>query len=175
MPKVYEEPDGAEGREIKETIASLLSKWYPGFLEAGVTITTLFVREVTADGECTGEPCLKHQGYNAQATIKINSYKDRVEGKADATLTIDLATWVGLNERERVALIDHELFHLKVRTKDGIPVRDDCGRPVLKIRLHDWQTGGFGQIVKRHQDAAPEAKAFMDLNVKFKQLEFNFG
>lgn len=43
--------------------------------------------------------------------------------------------------------------------------RDDLGRPVLKIRLHDQQHGWFDEIARRHGDASIEvqqAKAFAD-------------
>src|SRR5690606_5222802 len=106
-------------------------------------------------------------GYPAAAMVKINSYRDRVEGKADATIFIDADEWEGLDDPRREALIDHELQHLEVKRDPdtGAPLSDDAGRPKLKIRKHDHQYGWFDVIAERHGDASYEvrqAKAFAD-------------
>ena len=94
------------------------------------------------------------------ATIKINSYRDRVEGKADVTITIDGHHWDELSDAELAAVLDHELTHLElVIEEDGSVSRDDIDRPKLRMRKHDFQIGGFNEVAKRHKADSLEVQA----------------
>lgn len=106
-----------------------------------------------AEGEPKG-PAIKHNGYPARATIKINSHKDRVAGLPDVTITVD-GDWYGqANDRQRQAIFFHEFLHIELKTftdkvtGEEIPDSDDAGRPKLKMRLHDMQIGVFAQPMK---------------------------
>ena len=56
------------------------------------------------------------------------------------------------------ALLDHEVAHLELVRDDAGKVKtDDAGRPRLRIRPHDYQTGGFWDVIERHKEAACEA------------------
>lgn len=135
----------------------------------GVTVAVVMVGDV--DDE-TGEVghCLQCAGYPAAATIRITPVHQRVLGMADAIMTIDEAVWDELDEQERMALLDHELCHLQVRGERGVlsidgddklsgsVKTDDAKRPVLKLRKHDWQLGGFFEVARRHGLAAVEVR-----------------
>lgn len=141
------------GKELLARIGLILRRWHPKLADAGVTVSALL---------CAGG--LKHHGYPAHAVVKINSLKDRVEGKADCTITFDDDGYDDWPESQQAAVIDHELEHLELVTwVDGNgmtkPKRDDCGRPVLRMRPHDVEIGGFASIIDRHKEAAVEAQA----------------
>ena len=112
------------------------------------------------------EPAVKLHGYPCYATIGIIPYKQRVDKRADAEITIDESKWKDMPETQQRALLDHEITHLEVvRDEDGFLKTDDAGRPKLKMRLHDWQLGGFRVIAQRYgADALDvvEAVAFRD-------------
>lgn len=165
MAKTYHRDDG-EAQEVLD----LALQWHPTLRRCGVRIDILFVDDYD---DSTGEsrPALKAHGYPAAATIAIVQPKHRALGLGDALLTIDTATWAGLPVRKRIALLDHELTHLEVLADDGgivmwnevdercfgVPKLDDMQRPKLRIRLHDYQLGGFRTVAKRHAEDAPEA------------------
>jgi len=160
MGKTYELAE--DDSEVQIGLAEVRKRFHPVLEQCEVTVAVLAVSDIDEE---TGEirPALTHNGYPAAATVKITSLKDRVLGIADAVITLDAATWADLDEAGRLALLDHELCHLQVRGGDkglvGIdrdrqldrhPRRDDHGRPVLTMRRHDWQLGGFREIAKRH-------------------------
>jgi hypothetical protein len=146
---------------------------YPDLVEAGVTVNALFA--FTDDPE---RPAVKLHGYPCAAVIKINSAKDRLEGKSDATITIDGRAWAEeWSDDGRVALIEHELQHLIVarskptkRDPEARVLSDDAGRPKLKMRPHDFQIGGFVSIARRHGDESFERKTAAALRADFGPL-----
>ena len=99
------------------------------------------------------------------AIVKINSLKDRVEGKADATILLDGYQWDHeMSEDQRKAVLDHEVMHLMLeRDGEGQIVADDIGRPKLKMRLHDFHFGGFHAIAERHGPHSVEHAAVKSL------------
>jgi hypothetical protein len=142
----------------------------------GVKVTALFV----FDDESAIQ-VLKHQGYAAGAVVRITPLKDRALGMADATIVVDRSTWLTLSQRQRDALVDHELTHLEVKTeepdgaKDPVPVYDGLGRPMLLMRKHDHQFGWFDEVAKRHGQASGEVRQARMLMESSGQLYFDFG
>lgn len=137
-----------------------------------VNVAALFVFDTDAS-----EPVLKHQGYPAQAVVRITPIRERALGMADATIVIDRSNWLTLSQRQRYALVDHELTHL-VRVLDnetGTPVCDVLDRPKLKIRPHDMQIGFFTEVLQRHGDASYEARVTRQMFEVVSQLNFDFG
>jgi hypothetical protein len=163
-------------------VKSLISENYPELLETEVTVRCLYAHAARdKDGNPKG-PALKFGNYPAAAIIRVNSTKCRIQGKRDCTIEIDGDDWESLSEQERVALLDHELFHLEVkRTKrrkngsGGEIKTDSLGRPKLGCRQHDFQVGGFDTIVKRHKTASLEYQSQVNLAKRFHQQEFNWG
>jgi hypothetical protein len=141
----------------------------------GVTLAGLFAFDTESS-----ESVLKHQGYPAGAVVRITPLKDRALGIADATIVVDRAGWLALSQRQRNALIDHELTHLEVKTdeeegaKDPVPVFDALGRPKLLMRKHDHQFGWFDEVAQRHGEASPEVRQARVLMESSGQLYFDF-
>lgn len=142
----------------------------------GVTISALFA----FDSE-ESIHVLKHQGYDAGAVARITPLKDRALGVADAQIIVDRVGWLALSQRQRDALIDHELTHLVVKTdeeegaKDPVPLFDVLGRPKLLMRKHDHQFGWFDEVAQRHGQASAEVRQARVLMESTGQLYFDFG
>jgi hypothetical protein len=154
MAKTFEKAPS----EVVKLVRDVMLMHHEPLAEAGVTFDVLMASDIDEDGE--NHQALKHHGYPAAAVIKIVSLADRALDNADVRLTIDAATWDSANSAQRRALIDHELMHLVVVLNDmKKPKLDDQNRPKLKMRLHDWQLGGFKDIAKRHGANAFEVQA----------------
>lgn len=154
-----------DDRRLLEEVAA---DFHPHLADAGVTVGLLLA--VPKEGQ--EGPALKLHGYPALAVVKVNSLKDRVEGKPDCTVQLDGEAWKDLPDARRRAVLDHELTHVVVqRDADGRVKTDDAGRPKLKLRLHDMQVGGFEEVVKRHGAAAVEADHYAGLHRRMTQLE----
>lgn len=138
----------------------------------GVTIAALFAFDAESS-----DSVLKHQGYAAQALIRITPLRDRAQGIADACIVIDRSTWLTLSSPQRDALIDHELTHLarKVDKETSELLFDALDRPKLVMRQHDHQFGWFDEIAQRHGDASPEVRQAKVLMESSGQLYFDFG
>lgn len=165
MPTTYEPAKKDDMAQLQQAIV----RWHGPLDKAKVRVAMLMARNDD------GQPVKLH-GYTCAATVKINSYKDRVEGKADATIVVDEHAWDDMTIEERLALLDHELEHLElVPDKDQPDVwqTDDMGRPRLKMRLHDWQLGGFAEIVERHGSNAIETRALRESFKFVQQLLFD--
>ena len=147
------------GSEVEAMVASLVRRYHPELQEAEVTFNLLF-----AAGE-DGEPALKAPGgWPACAKVRINNLRNRVAGLADVTIEVDGDQWPNWEDGKRRAVLDHELEHLEVRRSDkGHIKRDDCGRPKLRIRMHDWELAGFDVILDRHKEHAVEFQAAQKL------------
>jgi hypothetical protein len=117
-----------------------------------------------------------HQGYPAQAVCRLTPIRDRALGIADAVVVIDRANWLTLSQRQKEALLDHELTHLErvVDEETGKPKFDAVGRPKLAIRRHDRQLGWFDEVARRHGDASPEMRQAKQLVANTGQLYFDF-
>lgn len=154
MPKTYVPADA----DAVKLIARVLDKHHPDLKKAKVTVAALFV--FPAQDEQTGEPkgpALSHHGWPALAIVRATTLKERARGWEDVEILIDGERWGELARDRQTALIDHELQHVEVRKNTANEFKhDDRNRPLLKLRQHDWEIGGFDAIVARHGDAAPE-------------------
>jgi hypothetical protein len=165
MGKTYE----PAGKDVVALIVMMTDKHHSDLTENGVTVGALFCTSLDANGEA--KPSLKRHGHAVAAQIQITSLADRARGLPDAKLTIDTAAWYSLPENARLALIDHELEHLRLDVDNkGQPMADDIGRPKLKIRYHDWELGGFAAIVERHGESAVESMEIKRVRAQYEQL-----
>lgn len=76
---------------------------------------------------------------------------DRELAKFDFVILLNHEAWNqgGLDEKQRAALIDHELCHCElVHDSNGEPKCDEEGRLVCRIRRHDIEE--FQDVVARH-------------------------
>lgn len=115
-------------------------------VEAEVRVDYLFAfGDVNENGETVGD-ALKRNGVKALGITRKLSLKDRAKGLGDAEICIDGDWWDQASPEDQRALLDHELHHISVVEER----RDDLGRPVLKLRKHDWECGFFAIIAQRH-------------------------
>ena len=125
----------------------------------GVTITCDFSFAPTKDGIPTSDD-LKHHGWPCAAIIKIVSLKDRVSGLSDAILRISGNWWIDHpDEYERISLITHELTHIILTDKE-----DSFGRPVLKMRPHDYEATGFYDCIEQDQEHSIDLQQIAAVN-----------
>ena len=119
--------------------------------------------------EDTGEPlnnAITHQGQKALGLTRVIPEKDRVKGMGDAEILLDGDWWTETaGEEEQIALLDHELHHVSLKTVKGVIQHDSAGRPRLKLRKHDVQIGWFACIAERngkHSIEQMQAATIMD-------------
>jgi len=171
VPKCY----ARAPKEIDELIQEVMREHHPVLAALDVSIDVLLVSDVDPK---TGEErhALKVHGYPTAAAVRVTPLETRALRHGDALVLLDSSEWEDLTPDERRALADHELEHLGVRAKPktggadgavwmdgekmrGEPASDDLGRPKLKLRLHDWNLGGFKSIASRHGANALEVQA----------------
>ncbi len=163
-------------KEVEHLATGLLKYYYPALVLVEVSIEYLFAHAKIDEqtGEAQG-PAIKHQGWPACATVKINSLKDRAAGCRDARIVVDGDEWPHWSKERRLAILHHELHHLELKLDDEGQVRsDDLGRPLLKLKPHDFQMGGFYQIVKLHWAQAVEGQAVALAARELRQLDFDW-
>lgn len=155
--------------EAVKTMAEVLCKFesHKPLIEAKVTIDLLFAYCDRDDD--TGKPknaALMLNGYPCLGVARIVNLKDRVKGLADAEICIDGDWWTEkAQEGQKVALLDHELYHIALKTRKELLQFDDHGRPKLRMRKHDIQVGWFAVVAERNGADSMEqtqAKAIME-------------
>lgn len=166
-------------KAIEAMIQHALEKYQPQLLKEGVTVDCTIARRIVNDEDVHA---MKRAGYPIDAKIGVTSLQDRARGIADAKLTIDGLEWNIATDRQRLALIDHELEHLvlveikptkKNRFMTGFK-RDDLNRPMLKVKPHDWMLAGFKTVTERHGAHSHEAMQFAAFRDQYGQLNM-FG
>ena len=157
------------GPEIEALILEVRDRYHHELVKADVTIDAIMA---ASDGD---EPAVKHHGYPAAAVIRKNNLEGRLKGLKDATITFDHAVWNGLDDKQRVALIDHELTHLEVvYDSEGAIKYDDAGRPKLSLRPHDFELGIFNSVIRRHGAASMDLRSLEIAAEKFTQASLPF-
>lgn len=139
---------------VRDMAMELIDQFHETLKDNSVKID--FVFAYPDFDETTGEPinnALQKNGVRALGIARKLPAKDRAMGRADAEISLDGHWWQNAEEGERKALLDHELHHL-VATAD----RDDMGRPIIKMRKHDYEIGMFHVIAQRHGRASQEVK-----------------
>lgn len=168
MGKLYEKAGG----EVITVLDEVFEQLHPDLVRHEVSVGVLMV----SDEEDRSAHVLKHQGYPAAAVVKITPLEKRALGQPDAVIVIDAASWAELSDPQRRAVIDHELHHLVVVTDEhGRLKEDSCGRPRLRIRLHDLVVGGFEAIIRRHGKHALETLHIAQVNERLHQATFDFA
>jgi hypothetical protein len=155
-------------KDVRTRVTALVKKYYPELLKVGLKIDLQFV---TSDDE---EPALSvGGGYPAKAIIRKIPARDRHMGLGDCRIEIDEDIYEGMNDAERDALLDHELYHLElVLDKNRKPKPDGAGRPKLALKLHDRQFGWFDAIARRHGAASTEVQQAKQLIHETGQMYF---
>lgn len=156
MPRTYAVAED----DVVKVLEDLIKRHYKWLNDQAVTFNLLLAYgPIDKDGNVKAPAIMLH-GHAAAATVRVNRLKDRVKGMADVTIEIDGDGWKVWSEAQRQAVLDHELYHLEEhRESDGSPKLDDCGRPKITLRKHDFHFGGFAEIASRYRDVAFEVKA----------------
>lgn len=77
----------------------------------------------------------------------------------DFIVLVNHQAWQDLDDRQRVALLDHELAHCAVSVDDeGEVKQDENGRTVYRIRKHDLEE--FRDVVQRNGLYKADLEAF---------------
>ncbi len=157
-------------------VDAVLRSTFPHLAAAELVIDVMTAHAaVDKDGNPTGV-AIKLHGVPCLATIKVRNLKDRVAGFGDVLLLLDGDRWPDLSKSQQEGLIDHELEHvvLKLDASGGV-VLDDAGRPVVKLKQHDFDLGGFWATVERRKESAPESANHDEIARGFRQREFPWG
>lgn len=154
MP-TFKKDDGTVG----DMIASLQHEFecYEEQIEARVKIDVVMAfADRDEDGERLND-ALSHHGVKALGIARNIGKKDRAMGRGDAEIALDGDWWECHNEEERLALLDHEIYHIvPKRDRDGNFKIDDMRRPLIRMRPHDEEFGWFRVIAARHGAASQE-------------------
>lgn len=166
MPVTYQVADD----EVKGLVADVMEATFPELAEADLAVDVLMAfAAVDKDGNQTGV-AVKLHGVPCLATIRVVNLKDRVAGLGDVRIILDGDRWPESSDARRRALIDHELNHVELQRDDAGAVKtDDAERPVVKLKPHDFELGGFWATVVRHGKDAPEATIHADIAGGFRE------
>lgn len=124
------------------------------------------------DGEA---PAMEKDGHRILGQASTIKLKDRVKGMGDCEIMLDGDAWDGLPDKQKAALMDHELEHFEVkRDKVGDFIMDDLNRPVIKIRNHDRSFGWFDTIAMRHRSDSMEVHQLRKLFTEEGQVYLPF-
>lgn len=162
MPTTYA-PCGPDEYAL---LTALIDEHRGDLKAVGATITLLF-----AYGD-DGKPAMKKKNQRILGMAKINNLKDRVEGKGDATITLDGDWWHDKTNRRRLALLHHELSHIGT---DDDQKHDDIDRPILKSIPGDWENDGFYAVARIYGDDAPEVAYLKGVQAGIAQRGLPFG
>lgn len=156
-------------------LKQIIKDHYPDIKKCEVTFDLIYAyAEKDKDGNPNG-PALKLHGYSCAAIIKHTKLIERVCGRRDVLIQLDGDIWEDFTIQEKTALLDHELYHIELKeTSPGVFETDGVGRPLIKMRNHDFQIGGFHEIIKRNGRAALEAQNLGQAADPHGQLTFNF-
>lgn len=173
-------------KATEEMLFKVLRETYPELFALtdkkahGTKRLTFDVLDVWADEDANGEPKgppLRAQGRAAAATIQIVSKANRALGQGDVLIKLDRNYWDKLNDEQREALLDHELYHLALKKEaetDAVK-RDDLGRVMFGMRHHDYDFGWFIEVAKRRGLASPEVQQAKRIMAENGQWLFNFA
>lgn len=161
MPTTYTKCD----KSVNAIVQTLVGKYYSFLNEKpATTITTLFAN-AGEDKAGRPKPAIKRHGVACSAQVRATKLKERAAGRDDVEIIIDENVWDEMTEPRRVALIDHELYHL-----DRLVDKDDLGRPRFELKPHDFELWGFMEIIHRHKIAAVEARCGREFIDTYGQL-----
>lgn len=112
--------------------------------DAGVQVCVTMVRHNKS------QPAIVRRGTPCAAIIRIINDCDRVWKPYEAEILIDEAKWEMLSDEQRLALVHHELCHLRL---EGAT---DEGRAIVSMQMHDYELVGFRQAIETHGRSAIE-------------------
>ena len=158
----------------RKLLRQVIKECYPDVDKAGVTFDLLFAFAEKDKYDQPKGPALKLHGVACAAIIKKTSVIDRVCGRRDVLIQIDGDAWLDRTIQEKTALLDHKLYHIQLVEHEETFALDAAKRPVIGIRNHDFDIGGFHEVVGRRGRAALEAQYLSEAVSHHGQLTFTF-
>jgi len=147
------------GREVVELVDKVREKYHPHLAEANIAVVLNDKTPVSGNKVCVGK-------------MKRTSREDQLLHHHDFKLIVYAGPFAGMSDKEKAALIDHELTHANVeripryeigesgkRTKcrdeygrviytDEVKIDDESGKPKFVLKQHDVET--FLDVIERH-------------------------
>jgi len=118
---------------------------------------------------------LEKDGHRCLGIASNITLKNRVKGMGDCEILLDGDAWDGLPDKQKAALLDHELEHFEVkRDKVGNFMFDDLTRPLIKLRPHDRQVGFFDNVARRHRSDSMEVEQLRKMFIEAGQVYLPF-
>lgn len=149
MAKTFRKSDSY----MRSLVEEVMRLYHPDLIEYKISVDLIDAYD------SGGGAAVVHGGRPAYAVIRSIPLKDRVMGRGDAEITFDALVVGRMTERQRKALIDHELYHLEFKlNKDGEKTVDDLGRYLFKMRPHDREFGWFESVAMRWGRDSVESK-----------------
>lgn len=162
MP-TYKKADDSVAQMAREILAA--HECYQPVLDARTKIDFVFAfPDLDEDGKPTNDS-ITLRGQKCLGVCRGLPLKDRAMGRGDAEITLDADFWAGATPDEARALLDHELYHIQIKMKGSIILKDDLERPKIKMRKHDMEVGWFKAVADRngvHSQEQIQAKKYMD-------------
>lgn len=137
--------------DVKERAEALIEKFHPDLHAQDVEIAYVFAHgKRDKDGALVGA-ALRLHGNQCSGIARILGGKDRALRKVDVEISLDADRWPSMPDKQKDALLDHELQHFEVkRNGKGEVVYDEYDRPRIGLRKHDYDFGWFTCIAIRH-------------------------
>lgn len=165
MPSTYVKAE----KVVDDLAKEIIEQHHKDLDTVGVKIDILMVFR-DPEGEA---PAMSHRGRRALGLASIHPLRLRALGLGDCLVQLDGDAWPHMGDRARMALLDHEITHFEVkRDKNGEILWDDLDRPILKLRLHDWEVGWFHSVADRYGIDSHEVKDFLALKGEHEQTYF---
>jgi len=137
-------------KDVRERVERLIRRYHPHLEKNEVRFDLLFV-----EGD---EPALTCRGCRAFAVVRVVGARERAKGAGDAEIVIDYRKFLAMPEPTQDAVLDHELYHVEMKTDvSGLLRFDAHHRPKLKLRKHDREFGWFDEMVRRHGNNSIES------------------
>lgn len=134
------------------------------------------------------DDAVKLHGAPALAKIKIIGPEDRARGNGDVRITVDGPKYERRNQRQRDAILCHELYRIAIKThrvvekdeadKDVVVTRADLDpyeRPVVKLIPDDWHVTGFRQVAEWYGNDSAEVCSHRAIGELLGQLVMPFA
>jgi hypothetical protein len=145
--QLIQEKYKGEVTEAYRILSEIRNKEHGHLAEAKIGLAYRLGWRADADGRLTLGQCRKRGDL------------DRELDGFDFIILLNKEAWDRLNEKQKRALIDHELCHAQiVIDSDGSPKTNDRDRLVTRIRKHDCEE--FRDIVNRHGLWKQDLEAF---------------
>jgi hypothetical protein len=152
------DPKSGDGRRIYAILKGLIKKYHDDLTHARIAVAWNLSWKPDVDGRLQ------------IGKMKLASDLDRELSEFDLVIILNREFWknVKFTDKQREALIDHELSHGALqRAKNLEPIEDEKGRKCYRIRKHDIEE--FGAVVERNGIYKKDLEGFAKSVIKARQ------